>query len=93
MWTELQSISDLKFTFHEESDPLDYVTGLAAAQQLVEARHVLVAEWLHDSWQPQLVASLLDHMHPTASDYRCGALSDSRTRVHACVCMHVCLRA
>ena len=55
MWEELKAISDMKFRFQEEEDGLDYATRLAAALPLVDPPHVLVADYLHEAWQPERV--------------------------------------
>lgn len=60
----------MKFRFHEEEDPCEAVTGLAAHMALVRPEHVLVADWLHEQWNPELVNSLMDCMRPGESSYR-----------------------
>ena len=91
MWEELKAISDMKFRFQEEEDGLDYATRLAAALPLVEPRHVLVADYLHEAWQPEMVRVFVCLglcVCVCAFVWLCGCVF-----VCLCVCVCVCVRS
>lgn len=47
----------MKFRFQEEEESSDYVSRLAAGMHLVKPEHVLVADYLHEEWQPDMVSA------------------------------------
>ncbi|KAF5827025.1 Metalloenzyme, LuxS/M16 peptidase-like protein [Dunaliella salina] len=76
IWQELKSMAEMKFMFLEEEDGMDMCTRLAAVLHLFPAEHIMVAEYLHQEYDPQLITSLLDNcMHPINSSYRLDLLT------------------
>lgn len=55
VWEEIKSIADMKFRFLEEEDSCDLVTRLASTMAWVQPEHLLVADYLHQQWQPDKV--------------------------------------
>lgn len=56
MWEEIQNIAAMKFRFIEEEDSCDIVTRLASSMGWVRPEHLLVAEYMHEKWQPEKVS-------------------------------------
>ncbi|KXZ55212.1 hypothetical protein GPECTOR_3g355 [Gonium pectorale] len=67
VWQEMRSVADQRWRFLEEGDPMDAVSRLAGAMHHTAPAHTLVADYLHESWQPDLVARLLERMAPAAA--------------------------
>jgi secreted Zn-dependent insulinase-like peptidase len=55
VYHELKAIADMKFRFLEEEDSCELVTRLASTMGWVEPQHLLVADYLHQQWQPEKV--------------------------------------
>ncbi|EFJ45023.1 hypothetical protein VOLCADRAFT_94734 [Volvox carteri f. nagariensis] len=66
VWQEMRAVSEQRWRFLEEADPMDTVSRLAGAMHIARPEHTLVSEYLHERWQPDLVAKLLEKMEPAA---------------------------
>jgi len=60
----------MKFRFHEEEEACELAARLAGSMHRYAPQHAVAAEWLHEEWDPALVASLLEGMHPSRGTYR-----------------------
>jgi hypothetical protein len=57
VWEELVSITQMRWRFQEEEEAGELVQRLAATLGWVEEqRHVLVADYLHQAWRPEVVS-------------------------------------
>lgn len=59
VWQEMKAIADMRFKFQEEEDAMEVATRLASTMHLHAPEHVLVAETLHETWDPVLVSPML----------------------------------
>ena len=55
VWEELRDISGMRWRYQEEEEACEYVTRLAAALGWVEHQHVLMADYMHEAWEPEQV--------------------------------------
>lgn len=54
------SITQMRWRFQEEEEAQELVTRLAATLGWIEeARHVLVSDYLHEAWRPDVVSGVL----------------------------------
>ncbi|WIA37472.1 hypothetical protein OEZ86_014388 [Tetradesmus obliquus] len=81
VWQEIAAIVGMKFRFAEEEDSCDLVTRLASNMGWVAPQHLLAAEYLHEEWQPEKVAELLQCMQPASSSFRIDLLTKSYAAV------------
>ncbi|WIA17248.1 hypothetical protein OEZ85_014121 [Tetradesmus obliquus] len=81
VWQEIAAIAGMKFRFAEEEDSCDLVTRLASNMSWVAPQHLLAAEYLHEEWQPEKVAELLQCMQPASSSFRIDLLTKSYAAV------------
>ncbi|GLI60577.1 hypothetical protein VaNZ11_002737, partial [Volvox africanus] len=77
VWQEMRAVSEQRWRFLEEGDPMDTVSRLAAAMHITRPEHTLVSEYLHETWQPDLVRRLMERMEPAsqAVSYRIDLLT------------------
>lgn len=59
VWQEMKAIADMRFKFQEEEDAMEVATRLASTMHLHAPEHILVAETLHEDWDPVLVSKQL----------------------------------
>lgn len=50
-------MADMKFRFAEEEDACACVTRLATHLMFYPPEHVLVGDYLHDDWDPEMVGA------------------------------------
>ncbi|MEW5302568.1 MAG: hypothetical protein WDW38_002287 [Sanguina aurantia] len=60
VWQEMKAIADMRFKFQEEEDAME---------------HALVAETLHQTWDPALVEQLMGSMDPVRGSYRLDVIT------------------
>lgn len=65
-----QAIAEMKFRFHEEEEAVELASRLAGTMHRYAPAHAVAAEWLHEAWDPALVGTLLEGMHPSRGTYR-----------------------
>jgi hypothetical protein len=53
----MAAIAAMKFRFHEEEDASDTASRLAGLMHIREPQHLLVADYLHRDWRPELVGA------------------------------------
>ena len=63
VFDELADISQLNFDYQEETSPLHYVLGLSNAMQYYPAKDVIRAEYLMDSYRPDLINQALGYLN------------------------------
>jgi secreted Zn-dependent insulinase-like peptidase len=74
VWREMAAIADMKFRFHEEDDASDTVSRLAGLMHIREPHHLLVADFLHRDWRPDLVGGTACCTHLMVTLLRSGSL-------------------
>lgn len=77
----MAAIADMKFRFHEEDDASDTVSRLAGLMHIREPQHLLVADFLHRDWRPDLVGGTHLMVILLRSDSwlnHCGAYAGAR---------------
>ncbi|KAG2444954.1 hypothetical protein HXX76_001690 [Chlamydomonas incerta] len=67
VWQEMRAMADMRWRFQEEGDPMDTVSRLAGVLHHTDPAHVLVADYLHEAWDPAQVQQLLACMDPDPS--------------------------
>ncbi|KAG2448487.1 hypothetical protein HYH02_006378 [Chlamydomonas schloesseri] len=67
VWEEMKAMAEMRWRFQEEGDPMDTVSRLAGVLHHTDPAHVLVADYLHDTWDPEQVKQLLGCMDPDPS--------------------------
>lgn len=62
VFDEVALVNNLEFQFKESNNPLYYVMGLTNAMHYFEPKYLLLADYVLDDYQPQLVRSILDKL-------------------------------
>lgn len=64
IFDENRKLAEIQFRFREKPSPLSYVRGLAAALHVYPARDVLVAPYLYEDFDPELISRFLARLRP-----------------------------
>ena len=64
IFEENQKLAKIQFRFREKPSPLSYVRGLAGALHVYPARDVLIAPYLYEDFDPELISRFLSRLTP-----------------------------
>ena len=64
LFDETKQIADLEFRYQQDRNPQQTASALASRMHYLPPEHLLNANYLYESFDPQLIARLLDEMTP-----------------------------
>ena len=64
LFDETRQIAELEFRYQQERNPQQTASGLASRMHYLPPKHLLNANYLYESFDPELIARLLDEMTP-----------------------------
>ena len=64
LFEESRQIAELGFRYQEDQNPQQTASALAARMHYLPAKHILNANYLYESFDPQLISRLLNEMTP-----------------------------